>query len=225
MKSFFIAIFLILSLSTFVNAQASEPGTIAQALKRSISLDDDMSDWDGLPVYAINLSNTDAPESVTEQGHFSVAWDEQHLYLLGVFTQPQANLITGLTADTEEWWNADTFEVFVRLVPETILHYATSPDGTGFLNFLTDNAYETHSSLTEEGWSLQIAFPLASPALPAVQTGDSWDFKVGRGNPVAKEYSLWPLGGDFLGEDNFGLLYFTEQIESESILSDKLKQP
>jgi hypothetical protein len=222
---FLLPILFILSLGVYVNAQASEPGTIAQALKRSINLDDDMTDWEGLPVYAVNLSNSETPEAVSEQGYFSVAWDEQHLYLLGVFTQSQANLITGLAEDAEEWWNADTLEVFVRLEPDTILHYATSPDGTGFLNFLTDNAYETYSSISEEGWSLQLAFPLASNALAAAQTGESWEFKVGHGNPSAKEYSLWPLGGDFLGEDNFGLLYFTEQIESESIISDKLKQP
>lgn len=223
--NYLLSVLLFLNLVVFAHAQASEPGTIAQALKRSISLDEDMSDWEGLPIYSINLNNAEAPVVVTEQGYFSVAWDEQHLYVLGVFNQPQANLITGLAEDAEEWWTADTFEVFVRLEPETLLHYATNPDGTGFLNFLTDNAYESFSSLGEEGWSLQLAFPLTSHALPTVQTGDSWEFKVGRGNPNAKEYSLWPLGGDFLGEDNFGLIYFTEQIESESVLSDRLKQP
>lgn len=220
-SSFLFTLFL--ALFALAGAQASEPGTIAQALKRSISLDDDMTDWDGLPVYAVNLSNSESPEAVSQQGYFNVAWDDTYLYIRGVFEQPQSSLTVGLTEDAEEWWNADTLEVFVQLTPESTLHYAANPDGTGFTNFLTDNYFETYSSVTEDFWTLQLAFPLGVNALPLIQTEDVWEFKVGRGNTSTKEYSLWPLGGDFLGEENYGLIYFTEQIESESIISEKLR--
>jgi hypothetical protein len=59
--------------------------------------------------------------------------------------------------------------------------------------------------------------------LPTVANADTWEFKVGRGFHNAQEYSLWPRGGDFLGEENYGLLYFTEVLEDEAKLFETLK--
>jgi hypothetical protein len=38
----------------------------------------------------------------------------------------------------------------------------------------------------------------------------------------AKEYSLWPNGGDFQAEDNFGRLYFTETLEEPGVLLEEI---
>lgn len=215
---------MVFSLSVWVQAQASDSSHLAQALKRTISLDLDMSDWEGLPEYLIELSNAEEPTLVKETGYFSLAWDDDYLYVKGVFEQAEASLSIGLAEDSKEWWLGDTLEVFIRLAPEQRFHYASSPDATRFVAFLTDNNYQSLSQLDALAWTLQLAFPLSGSSLPAIQTGDSWEFKIGRGNSLAKEYSLWPMGGDFLGESNYGLVYFTEQIESDSIVFDKLSQ-
>lgn len=208
----------------FAQAQITDASHVAQALKRSITLDDDMSDWEGLPQYRVVLSNTELAEPVTQIGFYSVAFDDDFFYVYASFMQAQDSLTIGLREDAEEWWLADTFEVFVKLEDQEALHYAVSPEGIGFTNFLTDNDFETYSSMAEDSWSIQVAFPLSKHSLPSVQANDSWAFKVGRGNRSAREYSLWPMGGDFLAEDNYGLIYFTEQIESDSLLFDRLKR-
>jgi hypothetical protein len=58
--------------------------------------------------------------------------------------------------------------------------------------------------------------------LPALTTGDVWQFKVGRGYIAANEYSLWPNGGDFQAEDNFGSLYFGVALENPEALYTRL---
>ncbi len=208
----------------FTHAQISDASHVAQALNRSVTLDDDMSDWEGLPQYSVILNNTELPEPVTQTGFYSVAFDDDFFYIYASFMQTQDSLTMGLSEDAEEWWLADTFEVFVKLEGQDALHYAVSPEGIGFTNFLTDNDFETYSSMAEDSWSIQVAFPLAKNSLPSAQADDSWELKVGRGNRSAKEYSLWPMGGDFLAEDNYGLVYFTKQIESDSLLFDRLKR-
>ncbi len=217
--SLFVGSFLMVA-----QAQISDASHVAQALKRSITLDDDMSDWEGLPQYSIALNNTELAEPVTQPGFYRVAFDDHFFYVYASFMQTQDSLSMGLSEDAEEWWLADTFEVFVRIEGQEALHYALSPEGIGFTNFLTDNDFQTHSSISEDSWSIQVAFPLVENSLPSVQANDSWELKVGRGNRSAKEYSLWPMGGDFLAEDNYGLVYFTEQIESDSLLFDRLKR-
>ena len=219
-----LLIFVGLLVISVSQAQISEPGHIAQALKRSITLDADMSDWEGLPRYEVALSNTEEPSTFEQAGYFSVAWDDAFLYVMAVFRQPQDSLTIGLGEDAEEWWLGDTFELFIRFADgQDALHYAANPDGARYKAFLTSNDFEVLSAIEEERWMVELAFPLAKQDLLAIETGDAWAFKVGRGFHSAQEFSLWPMGGDFLAEDNYGLIYFTEQIESDTVLFDRLK--
>jgi Carbohydrate family 9 binding domain-like len=196
---------LFVLLSSLVFAQE------ATAVKRSINIGGDLSQWDALTQYPIELSNAAEPQAVTQKGYFSVAWDDTNVYFLGVFDQPKDTLTATLTSDAEEWWNEDTMEIFLRLPtnPE-MLHYASSPLGSRFSNLLASSNYFTSSRLEDTRWILEMAFPLGMTELPVVQSGDSWELKVGRGNVAASEYSLWPVGKDFLAEDNFGTLVFAE---------------
>jgi Carbohydrate family 9 binding domain-like len=196
---------LLLVLSTLGFAQE------ATALKRSINIGGDMGQWEGLTQYPIELSNTAEPQAVTQKGYFSLAWDDTNLYILGVFDQPKDSLSATLTGDAEEWWNEDTMEIFLRLPSGSEpLHFAASPLGARFANLLSSDNYFTASRVEDERWILEMAFPLGLGDLPTVKTGDSWELKVGRGNIAASEYSLWPIGKDFLAEDNFGVLLFAE---------------
>jgi hypothetical protein len=183
----------------------------ATAIKRTITVGGDLAQWDGLTQYAVELSNATEPQAVTLKGYFSVAWDDTNLYFLGVFDQPKESIMATLSSDAEEWWNEDTMEIFLRLPgnPE-MLHYASSPLGVRFSNLLTSDDYITNSRVEDARWILEMAFPLVMAELPAVKPGDTWELKVGRGNVAAQEYSLWPMGKDFLAEDNFGMLVFSE---------------
>lgn len=218
---FFLILLVSLLITTSVNAQATNPNHLAQALKTTITLDADLSDWEGLPQYTVNLSNTEDPTMFEQAGYYQVAWDDTNLYLLGVFQQSQDSLTTGFAEDDEQWWTGDSFELFVRFTGQEPLHFAANPDGTRFTAFLTSNAYESFSEVQEQQWVIQLAFPFNND-LPRPNTTDSWEIKVGRTFHAAQEFSLWPMGGDFLGEDNYGLLYFTEALEDNAALFERL---
>ncbi len=200
--------YLLIILTLLMSLAMSQEAT---AIKRSINIGGDLSQWDGLTQYAVELSNAPEPQAVTQKGYFSVAWDDTNVYFLGVFDQPKETLSATLTSDAEEWWNEDTMEIFLRLPsnPE-LLHYASSPLGSRFANLLTSDNYFTSSRVEDTRWVLELAFPLGMTELPVVKSGNSWELKLGRGNVVGKEYSLWPMGKDFLAEDNFGKLVFAE---------------
>jgi Carbohydrate family 9 binding domain-like len=183
----------------------------ATAVKRSMNIGGDLSQWEGLTQYPVELSNAAEPQLVSLKGYFSVAWDDTNLYVLGVFDQPKESITATLTGDAQEWWNEDTMEIFLRLPSAgEPLHYASSPLGARFANLLSSDNYFTASHIEDQRWILELAFPLGLGDLPAVKSGDTWELKVGRGNVAASEYSLWPLGKDFLAEDNFGQLLFAE---------------
>jgi hypothetical protein len=202
MKYFLVVLLLLISSSL-----AQE----ATAVKRTITIGGDLTQWDGLTRYMVELSNAAEPQAVTLKGYFSVAWDDTNLYFLGVFEQPKETIMATLTSDAEEWWNEDTMEIFLRLSSNSeMLHYASSPLGARFSNFLTSDNYFTNSRVEDTRWILEMAFPLGMAELPAVTSSDTWELKVARANVAAKEYSLWPMGKDFLAEDNFGTLVFSE---------------
>jgi Carbohydrate family 9 binding domain-like len=203
-------------------AQTLDKGDLAQAVKRTIILEQGLEQWQDLPQYPLTLSNANEPTPVTFSGYYSVAWDDANLYVLGVFNQPQKTLKADLPSDAPEWWTGDTLELFVRPVSgQDKLHFAMNPNGTPFTALTSSVNYRTVSYLEETRWIVEVALPLGD-VLPAVKVGDVWRFKVGRGYVGANEYSLWPNGGDFQGETNFGSLYFTTTLEDPETLYTRL---
>jgi hypothetical protein len=209
-------------LCSWLAAQTLDSGDIAQAVKRTITLGGGLEQWQDLPQYPVILSNAAEPIPVASSGYYSVAWDDANLYILGVFNQEQETLLASLPTDAPEWWTGDTLEVFVRSVAGAErLHFAMNPSGTPFAAFTSSVNYQAVSQLGETRWILEVAIPLGD-ALPTVTVGDIWNFKVGRGYIAANEYALWPNGGDFQGEENFGRLYFTETLEDPGELYTRL---
>jgi hypothetical protein len=224
MKRFLNVIGMVVVMTcAFAFSQTLDQGDIAQALKRTITLGSGLEQWQDLPQYPVELSNTEEPVTVLFSGYYSVAWDDANLYLLSVFTQPQETIKASLSTDAPEWWNEDTLELFVRSsTGQEKMHFAMNPAGTPFAAFTASTNYQTVSQVEETRWIIEVAFPL-SDVLPAVTVGDLWEFKVGRSYIAAKEYSLWPNGGDFQGEENFGRLYFTEALEDPEELYARLE--
>jgi Carbohydrate family 9 binding domain-like len=207
---------------TLTFAQTLDQGDLAQALRKTITLGQGLSQWQDLPQYPITLSNTAEPTPVTSPGYYSVAWDNANLYILAVLEQPQETLLADLPTDAPEWWTGDTLEIFIRpAAGAEKLHFATSPSGTPFAASTSSVNYQTSSLVEETRWILELAIPL-NDVLPALTTGDVWQFKVGRGYLTANEYSLWPNGGDFQAEDNFGGLYFGVALENPEALYTRL---
>jgi hypothetical protein len=221
MKQFVItALSFLLGLSAF--AQTLDAGDIAQALKKTITPGGGLEQWQDLPQYPVELSNAAEPVPVLFAGYYSMAWDDTNLYLLGVFTQPQESVVATLASDAPEWWSEDTLELFVRTAAgQEKLHFAMNPAGVPFAAFTASADYQVVSQLEETRWILEVTLPLGG-VLPTPQTGDLWEFKVGRSYVGAKEYSLWPNGGDFQAEDNFGRLYFTETLEEPGVLLEEI---
>jgi Carbohydrate family 9 binding domain-like len=214
--------FIFIGLWTVLLAQPLDSGDLAQALKRTMKLGSGLEQWQDLPQYPITLSNALEPTLVTSPGYYSVAWDDANLYVLGVFEQPQETLLATLPTNAPEWWTGDTLEIFVRFATDAEkLHFAMNPSGTPFVEFTSSVNYQAVSQVEETRWLLEVAIPLAD-VLPAVTVGDVWSFKVGRSYLATNEYSLWPNGGDFQAETNFGSLYFTTALEDPETLYTRL---
>ncbi len=206
---------------TLVLSQTLDSADLAQALQRTITLGGGLVQWQDLPQYPISLSNAEEPIPVAFAGYYSVAWDDTNLYILGVFNQPQETLAATLPTDAPEWWTGDTLEIFVRPEGQEKLHFAMNPAGTPFAELTSSDKYRAVSQLEETRWLIEVAIPLGD-VLPALTLGDVWAFKVGRGYVAENEYSLWPNGGNFQGESNFGSLYFTTALEDPDALYTRL---
>ncbi len=106
-----------------------DPAHVAQAARRTIQIGGDLAQWEGLPRYEVVLSNTFPAKPVGSKGYFSVAWDGENLYLLGVFQQRADTVRANHPEDHGEWWTDDTMEVFLKpnLKGAEYLHLAANP--------------------------------------------------------------------------------------------------
>ena len=220
---------LIAALTVLSISQAQGNGvpeaSIAQAVKRGIKLGGDLKQWNGLPQYRVRLSNGVPSVPVKSSGYYSLAYDDQNLYVLGVFDQPRDSVKAGLGGDAGEWWNDDVMELFIRTQPFAAApaeaHFAVNPAGTRFKAFTATTDYKSVGRIEDSRWVLELAIPL-NTRLPAVKAGDVWALKVGREYQQAAEYPIWPVGGDFNAPSNYGYLAFTEKLSRPSALADGL---
>jgi hypothetical protein len=220
MKRIILAIF-VSSLLCCAYSQV-KPEYIAQAIKRTIDINAGLEQWEGLRQYPVILSNSVRPTPVTMQGYFSVAWDDESFYLLGVFEQPEDTVTATLATDAPEWWNEDTLEIFFRLTPESdSLHFAMSPNGTRFGAEISGTEYQSVGVIEENRWIVQLAFPL-DKQLSAATPDTLWELKIARGNTQAQEFSVWPRGEGFLDETNFGYVYVTDVAQDPQTLAADL---
>ncbi|WP_034336392.1 endo alpha-1,4 polygalactosaminidase [Deinococcus misasensis] len=206
-------------------AQNLKPEYIAQATERTIQLDGDLKDWNGLPKYTIEMSNGFPSVPVGSKGYFQVAYDQRNLYLVGVFDQEKSTVLAKLAQDAPEWWNDDVLEIYFQpnrtdKVPTT-QHFAISPSGVRFKNYTATTEYQTASKIEDNRWIVEVAFPLGQGVFASAQDGSAWNLKVGREHQKAGEYPLWPMGGDFNAETNYGILSFNKTLQDANALLSK----
>ncbi|MGC8904590.1 endo alpha-1,4 polygalactosaminidase [Thermus sp.] len=200
------------------------PEMVAQALPRTIRIGGELSQWEGLPRYEVVLSNTFPAKPVGHKGYFSVAYDRENLYLLGVFEQKAETVRANNPADHNEWWTDDTMEVFLRLDPKKpeYLHLAANPKGTRFKAYTFTTEYRTSGRIEKDRWILEWAIPFASLKVDPPKPGTIFGLKVGREHQAASEYPLWPVGGDYHSPTNFGYLVFVERLEDPKALAQRV---
>ncbi|GEM49304.1 endo alpha-1,4 polygalactosaminidase [Deinococcus cellulosilyticus] len=210
---------------SLAHAQSLKPEYIAQATERTITLDGDLSDWAGLPQYTIEMSNGFPSVPVSSKGYFQVAYDKDNLYLVGVFNQAKDTVLAKLAQDAPEWWNDDVLEIYFQpnrtdKVP-TSQHFAINPAGVRFKNYTATTEYQTASKIEDNRWIVEVAFPLGKGVFAAAGDGSAWNLKVGREHQKAGEYPLWPMGGDFNAETNYGILSFNKTLQDAQSLVGK----
>ncbi len=207
-------------------AEGLKPEHIAQSLERTVKIGGDLKQWDGLPKYAVELSNGFPAVPVKGKGYFSLAWDAGHLYVLGVFEQPRDTVLAKLKSDAAEWWNDDVMELFIRTDPfakvPNDLHFAINPAGERFKAYTATTDFQSVGRVEKDRWILELAIPTGTKVLSAVQDGTVWGLKVGREHQKAGEYPLWPMGGDYNAATNYGLLAFGKTLQDPQTLFQKL---
>lgn len=216
--------FLALMASALGFAQV-DPAHVAQAVRRTIEIGKGLEQWSGLPQYPVVLSNTFPAKPVVHGGYFSLAWDDRHLYVLGVFEQRAETVKAALPQDHPEWWNDDTMEIFLKPDPKgvEVLHLAANPKGTRFKAYTFTADYATSGQVEANRWVLEWAIPFASLKVAPPQPGTVWALKVGREHQAAQEYPLWPMGGDYHAPTNFGYLVFVEKPEDPKALAQRVQ--
>lgn len=162
---------------------------------------------------------------MTHGGYFSVAWDDRHLYILGVFEQKAETVKAALPEEHPEWWNDDTMEVFLKPDPKgvEVIHLAANPKGTRFKAYTFTTDYATSGRVEASRWVLEWAIPFASLKTSPPEPGAIWAMKVGREHQAAQEYPLWPMGGDYHAPTNFGYLVFVEKLEDPQALAQRVQ--
>lgn len=207
-------------------ASAVPPSSVAQAVKKTIAIGGDLTQWDGLTRYPVIQSNGVPSVPVKNAGYYSVAWDDQNLYVLGVFDQPGDTVVAKLATDAAEWWNDDVMELFIRTQPyakaPADLHFAINPAGTRFKAYTATTDYKSAGRIEAGRWVLELALPLNTATFPAAKAGDVWALKVGREHQKAAEFPLWPIGGDFNSPNNYGYLAFTDQTADAAALAQSI---
>lgn len=201
-----------------------DPGLVAQAAWRTIRIGEGLSQWEGLPRYEVALSNTFPAKPVAHKGYFSLAWDQENLYVLGVFEQRAETVRAQNPPDHSEWWTDDTMEIFLRFNPKgaEYVHLAANPKGTRFKAYTFTTAYRTAGRVEKDRWILEWAIPFASLKVTPPTVGTVWGLKVGREHQAASEYPLWPVGGDYHAPTNFGYLVFVKEPQDPKALADRI---
>ncbi|GAA5334053.1 MULTISPECIES: sugar-binding protein [Thermus] len=214
MRSILVMVFVF-----FGGVSLAQELVVAQALPRPKG-PWGMGIYPGLPTYSIHLTTLYPPKTARFSGTFQVTYDDQALYLVARLSQetpPKAER----QANDPEWWQDDTLEVFLRPNPfdedAPDLHLAVNPKGVRFERYTAPLFFEAQTGSFPGGWWAELRIPFGG-VLPHPRLGEIWQLKVGRGNPEAREYTLWPLGGDFHSPGNYGYLAFVDAPKDPQVL-------
>lgn len=179
-------------------------------------VDGETDDWQRVQFYTgfyeAEVGATDQIALV--QSEFAVAWDEMALYVAVVcLDQYDMELSMSRQDGDWDWYNDDTVELYI--IPgegAEPVHYVVNPAETKFGTFVDVGGfqynYEVRVGIDPDLWVAEFRIPLDGNPLPKPKEGDVWKFKVGRRYALRQYMSLWPKGGDFDADDNYGTIKF-----------------
>ena len=143
-----------------------------------------------------------------------VAYDEQAVYVAAKLFDPQPNQLRREVTEADgEVWRDDCLELFIDTKGErrTYARLAVNALGTKYDSEGRDAAanfqWDVATSLTEDGWSVEIRLPFAQQTAP--QPGDRWILGVARNAVRVNELSAWARHHKSFHEpQSFGTLLF-----------------
>lgn len=188
----------------------------APFVKDGFWIDGETDDWQKVPFYTgfyeAEIDDTDKAAPV--QSEFAVAWDGMALYVVVTCLDQYDMELSMSRQDGEwDWYNDDTVELYI--IPgegAQPVHFIVNPADTKFGNFVDVGGfqynYEVKAGIDPDLWVAEFRIPLDKNPLPVPKEGDIWKFKVGRRYALRQYKSLWPRGGKFDANDNYGTLTF-----------------
>jgi beta-glucosidase len=157
----------------------------------TITLDGDLSDWEGVPLVTIPEEAKEYPDlsSVT----FGAAADDTYLYFMGDITDD--NIISG--EHGSDYWNEDSVEFYVNgtgdlsltsyqdgvaqiTVPPLNIGLSTEESVVGGVRADTTGA-QVAAVETDTGWSVEVAVPLKN---------NVWNIRLDHGNVIGFQVHL-----------------------------------
>ncbi len=143
-----------------------------------------------------------------------IGYDSQAVYVAAKLFDPQPNqLRRAVTEPDGEVWRDDCLELFIDTKSErrAYAHLAVNALGTKYDSEGRDAAanfqWDVATSLTEDGWSVEIRLPFAQQTAP--QPGDEWILGLARNAVRVNELSTWARHHKSFHEpQSFGTLLF-----------------
>lgn len=175
-------------------APAGIPGeTYLAPFPVTITLDGDLSDWEGVPTVTIPEAETAVVVQGATTATFAAAADAQFLYFMADVTDP--TIITGQHG--ADYWNEDSVEFYINATGD--LQLTTYKDGVAQITVPPLNAGRPPQEivlggiqadtagaqvavvLTEQGYAVEVAVPLKN---------NVWDIQPEHGNVIGFQVHL-----------------------------------
>ena len=213
---FLLAISLLISGVALAKATKGVDKIQVPFVKDGFWIDGETDDWQKVSFYTgfYVAETSDKGTEAPVQSEFAVAWDEMALYVtVTCLDQYDMELSMSRQDGDWDWYNDDTVELYI--IPgegKKPVHYIVNPAGTKFGNFVDVGGfnynYEVKVGIDPGSWIAEFRIPLDKNPLPMPKDGDTWKFKVGRRYALRQYMSLWPSGGKFDDDDNYGTITF-----------------
>ena len=150
----------------------------------------------------------------TLQTDVMLQYDGKALYIAAYLMDPQPDKLKAETAERDgPVYADDSLELFFDTEGkrQNYAHLAVNPRNVQFDEMNHDKAenfqWESKTSITNDGWKVEIALPFAGGIAP--QPGEGWNITVCRNAARVREISSWALHAQTFHEpESFGVLVF-----------------
>ncbi len=161
------------------------------------------------------VTGKDSPE---EQTRFAAVYNDECVYFAVECRDSQARkIIMKQRSHDGAVWEDDDVEIFfdINLDRTSYRHFAVNPAGSAYDSSSMEGPawnpeWRRKASVTDNGWSVEIAVPFGSLGLSTPVEGEAWGVNICRTRRSGRfEYSIWsPTLGGFHDPQHFGSFIF-----------------